>query len=149
MKQNGIGETINDFLNYAKQKNIQIYPVPYMELLTQIGEKLKIEKVSALQKMINVLSIGVSFALLKYDRKLVEDAIKATFHEKIVEMNLEAVNAAYDYAEKNFSAANFKHKLEKKEIRTENFSDWKPSCRHGQSPRRMQSPNILPNNARR
>ena len=81
MKDNGVGETINDFLNYAKQKNIQIYPVPYMELLNQIGEKLKIEKISTLQKMINVLSIGVSFALLKYDRKLVEDAIKATFHE--------------------------------------------------------------------
>jgi 2-oxoglutarate/2-oxoacid ferredoxin oxidoreductase subunit alpha len=115
MQQNGVGETINDFLNYAKQKKIQIYPVPYMELLTQIGEKLKIEKVSALQKMINVLSIGVSFTLLKYDQKLVGDAIKASFHEKIADMNLEAVNAAYDYAEKNFNAANFKHKLEKQE----------------------------------
>jgi len=31
--------------------------------------------------MINVLTIGISFALLKYDKKLVEAAIKATFHE--------------------------------------------------------------------
>jgi Pyruvate/2-oxoacid:ferredoxin oxidoreductase gamma subunit len=77
----GSSETINDFLNYAKQKNIQIFAIPYEDLLKQIGEKLKIEKVSMLQKMINVLAIGVSFALLKYDRKLVEDAIKATFHE--------------------------------------------------------------------
>ena len=29
MKENNIGETINDFLNYAKKKNIQIYSVPY------------------------------------------------------------------------------------------------------------------------
>ena len=81
MKEGNVGETINDFLNYAKQKNIQIFAVPYMDLLKQIGEKLHIEKVSMLQKMINVLAIGVSFALLKYDRKLIEDAIKATFHE--------------------------------------------------------------------
>ena len=113
MKENNIGETINDFLNYAKRKNIQIYTVPYMELLEQIGKAIKIEKVSTLSKMINVLTIGISFALLKYDRKLVEDAVKATFHEKLVDMNVTAVDYAYDYAEKNFNVNNFKYKLEK------------------------------------
>ena len=113
MQQNGVGETVNDFLNYAKQKNIAVFPVPYMDLLKEIGQKLNIEKISTLQKMINVLTIGVSFALLKYDRKLVEDAIKATFREKLVDMNLIAVNVAYDYTEKNFNTADFKHKLEK------------------------------------
>ncbi len=112
-KENGVGETVNDFLNYAKGKNIQVYPVPYMDLLAEIGKAIKIDKVSQLSKMINVLTIGVSFALLKYDKKLVEDAIKATFHEKIVDMNLTAVDYAYDYAEKNFDVNHFKYKLEK------------------------------------
>ncbi len=113
MKENSIGETISDFLNYAKKKNIQVYPVPYMDLLEQIGKAVKIEKVSMLSRMINVLTIGVSFALFKYDKKLVEDAIKATFHEKIVDMNVTAVDYAYDYAEKTFNVNNFKYKLEK------------------------------------
>jgi 2-oxoglutarate ferredoxin oxidoreductase subunit alpha len=113
MQQNGVGETVNDFLNYAKQKNIAVFQVPYLDLLKEIGQKLNIEKISTLQKMVNVLTIGVSFALLKYDRKLVEDAIKATFREKLVDMNLTAVNVAYDYTEKNFNTADFKHKLEK------------------------------------
>jgi 2-oxoglutarate ferredoxin oxidoreductase subunit alpha len=117
MKENNVGETINDFLNYAKQKNIQVFAVPYLDLLKQSGEKLGIEKISSLSKMINVLTIGVSFALLKYDRKLVEDAIKATFHEKIADMNVIAVDTAYDYAEKNFDVNSFKHKLEKMEIK--------------------------------
>ena len=117
MKDNNIGETINDFLNYAKQKNIQVFAVPYMDLLKQIGEKLGTEKISSLSKMINVLTIGVSFALLKYDRKLVEKAIKATFHEKIADMNVVAVDTAYDYTEKNFNVNSFKHKLEKMEIK--------------------------------
>ncbi len=117
MKENNIGETINDFLNYAKQKNIQIFTVPYMDLLKQIGEKLGTEKISSLSKMINVLTIGVSFALLKYDRKLVENAIKATFPEKIADMNVIAVDTAYDYTEKNFNVNSFKHKLEKMEIK--------------------------------
>jgi 2-oxoglutarate ferredoxin oxidoreductase subunit alpha len=113
MQENSVGETVNDFLSYAKQKNIQVFAVPYMDLLKQIGEKLHIEKVSMLTKMINVLAIGVSFALLKYDRKLVENAIKATFHEKIADMNVVAVDAAYDYAQQNFNVNNFNHKLEK------------------------------------
>jgi 2-oxoglutarate/2-oxoacid ferredoxin oxidoreductase subunit alpha len=116
MKETDVGETINDFLNYAKQKNIQFFAVPYMDLLKQIGEKLNIEKVSMLQKMINVLTIGVSFALLKYDRKLVEDAIKATFHEKVAYMNVVALDTAYDYAEKNFNVNRFQHKLEKIDV---------------------------------
>ena len=113
MKENNIGETITDFLNYAKTKNIQVYPVPYMDLLAQIGKAVKIEKVSMLSKMLNVLTIGISFALLKYDKKLVEDAIKATFHEKIAAMNVTAIDYAYDYAEKNLNVNSFKHKLEK------------------------------------
>jgi 2-oxoglutarate ferredoxin oxidoreductase subunit alpha len=116
MQDNGIGETINDFLNYAKEKNIQVFTVPYLDLLKQIGEKINIEKISMLSKMINVLTIGVSFALLKYDRKLVENAINATFHEKIASMNVTAVKTAYDYTEQNFKVNNFKHKLEKQEI---------------------------------
>jgi 2-oxoglutarate ferredoxin oxidoreductase subunit alpha len=116
MKENSIGETISDFLNYAKKKNIQIYPVPYMDLLEQIGKAVKIEKISMLSRMINVLTIGVSFALFKYDKKLVEDAIKATLHEKIVDMNVAAVDYAYDYAEKTFNVNDFKYKLEKLEV---------------------------------
>jgi 2-oxoglutarate ferredoxin oxidoreductase subunit alpha len=112
-KENGVGDTIADFLSYAKKKQIQIYEVPYLDLLQQIGKQLNIEKISTLTKMINVLTIGVSFALLKYDRKLVEDAIKATFHEKIAAMNVAAVNTAYDYAEKTFDVNKFKYKLEK------------------------------------
>ncbi len=116
IKENNVGETINDFLNYAKKKNIQIYSVPYMDLLKQIGETLKIEKISMLSKMINVLTIGISFALLKYDKKLVEDAIKATFHEKIATMNVTAVDQAYDYAEKNLNVKSFKCKLDKQDV---------------------------------
>jgi len=65
MKENNVGETLNDWLNHAKQRKVQVFPVPYMELLNQIGEKLGIEKISKITRMINVLTIGVSFSLLK------------------------------------------------------------------------------------
>jgi 2-oxoglutarate ferredoxin oxidoreductase subunit alpha len=118
MDKNNVGNTLRDLLDYAKQKNVHVFPVPYMELLNQIGEKLKIEKISKITRMINVLTIGVSFALFKYDRTLVEKAVRATFSEKIADMNIAALDHAYAYAEENFKD-NFKHRLEKTNVNEE------------------------------
>jgi 2-oxoglutarate ferredoxin oxidoreductase subunit alpha len=111
MKENSVGETLNDFLDYAKRKKVHVFPVPYMELLNQIGAKLGIAQMSKITRMINVLTIGISFALLKYDRSLVEKAVKTWFPEKIAAMNIMALDYAYKYAENNFKDA-LKFKLE-------------------------------------
>ena len=114
LKEKNLGETLNDLLENAKQRNVHIFPVPYMNLLSQIGEKLGIPQLSKITRMINVLTIGVSFGLLKYDRLLAEKAVKATFAEKgkIADMNVLALNQAYDYAQENFKNS-FIHSLEK------------------------------------
>jgi 2-oxoglutarate/2-oxoacid ferredoxin oxidoreductase subunit alpha len=114
MKENNVGETVNDWLEHAKKRNIQVFLVPYMALLNQIGQKLQISQISKITRMINVLTIGVSFALLKYDRQLTEKAVRETFSEKgkIADMNALALNHAYDYALTTFKD-NFKHTLEK------------------------------------
>ena len=114
MREKNVGETLKDFLDYAKQKNVHVFPVPYMDLLNQIGAKLGVAQISKITRMINVLTVGVSFSLFKYDRSLVEKAVRSTFSEKekIAEMNVMAVNHAYDYAENTFKN-DFKHRLEK------------------------------------
>jgi 2-oxoglutarate ferredoxin oxidoreductase subunit alpha len=118
MDGKNLGETLKDFLDYAKQKKVHVFPVPYIELLNQIGEKLGVEKISRITRMINVLTIGVSFALLKYDKSLVQKAVRATFPERLVDMNITALNWAYAYAEENFKD-NFKHRLEKTDAHEE------------------------------
>jgi 2-oxoglutarate ferredoxin oxidoreductase subunit alpha len=120
MKNKEIGPTLSDWLNNAKQRNVKVFPVPYMNLLNQIGEQLGIERISRITRMINVLTIGVSFALLKYERDLAEKAVKTTFAEKgkIADMNVLALNTAYDYAEQNFKD-DFNHKLKKVDITEE------------------------------
>ena len=118
MKENGIGETLQDVLDYAQKRKVQVFPVPYMGLLNIIGKKLNIPQISKITRMINVLTIGVSFALLKYDRSLVEKAVRAMFPEKIASMNVMALDEAYDYAEKTFKT-NLNFKLEKIDIKEE------------------------------
>ena len=116
-KEKGLGETLNDWLEYAKKRNVRIFPVPYMMLLNQIGQKLGIDQISKITRMINVLTVGMSFGLLKYDRALVEKAVRTTFAEKgkVADMNAIAVNYAYEYALENFKD-NFHHQLEKTNI---------------------------------
>jgi 2-oxoglutarate/2-oxoacid ferredoxin oxidoreductase subunit alpha len=112
MKEQKLGPTVKDWINSARQRGILVFEVPYLELLTQLGQKVGVTKLSMLTKMINVLTIGVSFCLLDYDRSLVEDAIKSMFKAKVAEMNVAAVDIAYDYAKNNFKEK-FNYKLEK------------------------------------
>lgn len=118
MKENSLGETLNDWLEYLKKKNIQIFPVPYGRLLLQIGQKLGITQISKITRMTNVLTIGVSLALLRFDKQLAEKAVRANFETKpkIAEMNIIAFNHAYDFAEQSFKEQ-FKHKLQKIDVK--------------------------------
>ncbi len=116
IKERNLGESLNEWLEDAKKRNIQIFSVPYLDLLKQIGQKIGEAKISKITRMINVLTIGVSFALLRYDKKLVEDAVRAQFNKKIADMNITALNTAYDYAENNFKS-NFRHRLEKIDVK--------------------------------
>jgi len=50
MKENNLGETVNDWLKNAAQRGIQVFQVPYLELLQQIGQKVGIPKLSMLMR---------------------------------------------------------------------------------------------------
>lgn len=100
-------ETIGDLLDEVKKNNVKIYPIPYLEMLKEIGKEIGEEQLSKLTRMINVLSLGASFGLANYDKEYVEKAINMIFGKKpkIISMNLLALNKAYDYARKNFADA--------------------------------------------
>src|SRR3972149_9542048 len=118
LKENGIGETLKDMLDYAQKNKVHVFPVPYRGLLSKIGKILNISQMSKITRMINVLTIGVSFALLKYDKSIVEKAIKSTFPEKIAPMNATALGEAYDYAVRTFKDG-LNLKLEKTDVKEE------------------------------
>jgi 2-oxoglutarate ferredoxin oxidoreductase subunit alpha len=67
-----------------------------------------------------VLTLGISFGLLKYDQGLVEKAIKAIFQDKpkIADMNIVALKIAFDYVNQALKD-DFPHMLEKSETKEE------------------------------
>jgi len=120
LNKKGLGESLSDLLAEAEKAGIHIFQIPYMELLKQIADKFGIEQLSKITRMINVLTIGISFGLLDYDASLVEKAIKAIFAEKpkIVDINISACRVAYDYAKKAYPNS-LGHKLKKIDVAEE------------------------------
>jgi 2-oxoglutarate ferredoxin oxidoreductase subunit alpha len=117
LDKKGLGDSLSDLLAKAEKDGIRVFQIPYMELLKQIADKLGIQQLSKVTRMINVLTIGISFALLDYDESLVEEAIRTYFAEKpkIVDMNILALRIAHDYAKQNFPDG-FGHKLKKSDV---------------------------------
>ncbi|MDO8724550.1 MAG: 2-oxoacid:ferredoxin oxidoreductase subunit alpha [Candidatus Methanoperedens sp.] len=103
-------ETVNDLLSERLKNDVRIYAVPYLDMLKEIGKEVGEEQLSKLTRMINVLTLGVSFGLVNYDKKNVEKAINNIFGKKpsILSMNLLAFNKAYDYAREKFGDTGFK-----------------------------------------
>jgi 2-oxoglutarate ferredoxin oxidoreductase subunit alpha len=67
MNQRGLGDTLNDILESAKRDGVHIFLVPYMDLLKQTATKLGVDKMSTMTRMTNVLTLGISFGILRYD----------------------------------------------------------------------------------
>src|SRR4030042_2173729 len=120
MSQKTIGETLTDSLDAAQKRGVRVFLIPYMDLLKQVAAKLKIEKISSLTRMTNILTVGVSFSVLHYEKELVEKAIEAVFSDKpkVAAMNIVALNEAYDSAHQTFKNT-FQHNLERRNVEEE------------------------------
>ncbi len=116
LDKKGLGDSLLDLLSEAERRGVIVFKVPYMSLLKEVASKLGIDQVSKVTRMINVLTIGISFAVLDYEKDLVENAIKSIFSDKpnVIDMNILAFNIACSYAKERFQNG-LVHKLAKVE----------------------------------
>ena len=108
----GVAADVKGILELARRRGVHIYPVPYNDLLKQVGSKHGETSLSTLQRMLNVMAVASSFALLSFDEDLVKEAVRKQFKSrpKVAEMNADAVDAAYDFMEQKY-AGSFAYKL--------------------------------------
>jgi 2-oxoglutarate/2-oxoacid ferredoxin oxidoreductase subunit alpha len=104
---------VNGILELVRRRGIHVYPIPYTELLKKVGQKFGETSLSSLERMVNVMAVAASFALLSFPEELVADAIKKQFQSKpkVANMNVEAVSSAYKYVQEKFDGG-FGIKLE-------------------------------------
>ncbi len=107
---NGVGFSIKDVVDYASKNGILVYGVPYVKLLEGLAEKLGNPQIARMDVMINVMAVATSLALLQYDFKLVQEAIKYIFKakKKVADLNIESAKFVYEYVLSNFEKTNYK-----------------------------------------
>ncbi|RMF30817.1 MAG: 2-oxoacid:acceptor oxidoreductase subunit alpha, partial [Candidatus Nitrosothermus koennekii] len=100
------GNKIKDLLALLKDKGVSIYPIPFNKLLHQLAEKRGEPTLSKLIRVINVMTVSSSLALLDIEPKYVNDAIAYTFRTKkaIAELNIDAANTAYNYTKAKYGS---------------------------------------------
>jgi len=108
----GLSLDVKGVLELARRRGVHIYAVPYNDLLKEAGSKFGETSLSTLQRMLNVLAVAASFALLSFDEDLVKDAVKKQFRSKpkVAEMNASAVGTTYDFMGQKY-AGSFAYKL--------------------------------------
>src|SRR5213594_3455595 len=109
----GVGETIGDLLEAAKQRGVALVPIPFKDLLDQIADEFQIDQLSKISRVVNMLAVGASFGLLGFDFAMMRASLEEVFRAKakIVNMNAAGAQKAYDIAKA--LVPEFPYRLEK------------------------------------
>ncbi len=109
----GLGETLDDTLASAKQRGVTLVPVPYNDLLEQIADEFKVDALSKIARMINMLAVGASFGILGFDFDFVVKALGEVFRGKASTVSMNAAGARKAYEIGKGLVPEFGYRLEK------------------------------------
>jgi 2-oxoglutarate/2-oxoacid ferredoxin oxidoreductase subunit alpha len=107
LESNGKPLTVQGILDYASGNRVNLFQVPYFQLLEEFSTKAKDQSLSKLSRMINVMSVSISIALLGFEFEALRSAIRFVFRSKpkIAEINVSAAEFAYEYARDNYDSS--------------------------------------------
>ena len=102
--------TIQGMLDYAKDNGALVYAIPYLKVLKEFAEKINDPSLSKFTRMVNVMALSASMAILDFDSNILTNAIKYVFRTKprVAESNISVANYAYNYSRSKFDLSEFK-----------------------------------------
>src|ERR687887_47598 len=114
LEKNGKPLTVQGMLDYAQQNNgAVLYKIPYFRLLKEFSEKINDPALSKFTRMINVMALSASMAILDFDLEMLKKAIKYVFRgkPKVADSNIGAANYTYNYIKSKFDSSHFRFNL--------------------------------------
>jgi len=109
----GLGETIRDALLAAKQRGVNLVPIPYKDLLEAIAEEFHVDQLSKISRMVNMLAVGASFGILHFDIETFVKALQDVFRAKAAVANMNAAGARKAYELGRTLLPDFDYRLER------------------------------------
>lgn len=112
-----LGITVKDILQLASDNGAVLYGIAFHDLLKEIAEKRNEPSLSKLMRMVNIMALSSSLALLDYDSGILANAIKHVFKgkPKIAEMNIDAANYTYNHTKAKYGN-DFRYRLVPRQV---------------------------------
>ena len=116
LEKAGLGFTVQDALEYAKRCGAILFPMPFFQILQEFAQKANDPALSKLTRMVNVMALSASMAILDFDSEVLSRAIQFIFRtkKKVADLNAQASIHTYNYAKAKFTGSNFSYRLKTK-----------------------------------
>jgi 2-oxoglutarate/2-oxoacid ferredoxin oxidoreductase subunit alpha len=113
LEKEGRPLTVQGILDYASDRGVSLFSIPYFQLLEEFSAKSEDHSLSKLSRMVNVMSLSCSMALLGFQFETLGSAIKFIFRSKpkIADLNVMAAKYAYEYTRTHHNASTMAYNL--------------------------------------
>ena len=118
LQKTGLGFTVKDALEHAKRRGVMLFPIPFFQLLQEFAQKANDPALSKLTRMVNVMALSASMAIMGFDSEVLARAIQFIFRakKKVADLNASASAHVYNYAKAKFAGGNFAYQLKTRPI---------------------------------
>ena len=116
LEAQGLPASTAGLLEEARQRGVQTFAVPFNEITRALAKDLDVPQAVA-DRTLNTIAVAVSCALVDYDPAYLATALERTFpgRTKIIDMNVRAVQRAYDFVHSEFDTREFDFRLRPEE----------------------------------
>jgi 2-oxoglutarate ferredoxin oxidoreductase subunit alpha len=116
LQKSGLGFTVQDALEHAKRRGAILFPMPFFQILQEFARKANDPALSKLTRMVNVMALSASMAIMDFDSQVLAGAIQFIFRtkKKVADLNVQASVHTYNYAKAKFAESNFSYHLKTK-----------------------------------
>jgi 2-oxoglutarate/2-oxoacid ferredoxin oxidoreductase subunit alpha len=113
LQKAGLGFTVQDALEHAKRRGVILFPMPFFQLLKEFAQEANDPALSRLTRMVNVMALSASMAIMDFDSEVLARAIQFIFRtkKKVADLNVQACVHTYNYAKAKFAGSNFRYRL--------------------------------------
>ncbi len=113
LEKAGLGLTVQDALGHAKRRGVVLFQIPFFQLLQEFAQKANDPALSKLTRMVNVMALSTSMAIMDFDNEVLARAIQFIFRakKKVADLNVSASAHVYIYAKAKFAGSNFAYRL--------------------------------------
>ncbi|AFU59775.1 2-oxoglutarate synthase subunit alpha [Candidatus Nitrososphaera gargensis Ga9.2] len=108
LEKAGLGLSVKDALEHARKRGVVLFPIPFFQILQEFAQKTNDPALSKLTRMVNVMALSASMAIMDFDSEVLARAIQFIFRakKKVADLNVSASIHVYNYAKAKFAGSN-------------------------------------------